>query len=343
MASPAQEEVHAADQPAGVTIPIDTDESDSAYAESTHESDTESLASSILKYRWEHGRRYHAYKDGQYWGPNDDKQLDAEDFVHQMFLLVLDTKLFLAPLEEPKKVLDIGTGSGIWAIDFADQFPSAEVIGVDLSPVQPSFVPPNCRFEIEDVIQPWTYPLNSFDYIHLRMMTGSIPNWTAFYKKVYQHLKPGAWVEQLELSSKTQSEDGTVREGNPQAFTTWAKVFKDLGDITGKTFQICEEAKSHVIAAGFTNVQETRIKIPIGPWSKDEKKKQWGLWNRVYLEDALEGFALRGLTSALGWSYEETQVFFADMRSCLRDPALHAYIDMSVVTGQKPLEPKVAS
>ena len=72
-------------------------------------------------------------------------------------------------------------------------------------------------------------------------------------------------------SLRTQSEDGTVREGHPQAFTTLAKVFKDLGDISGKTFQICEEAKSHVTAAGFTNIQETRIKIPIGPWSKDEK------------------------------------------------------------------------
>lgn len=116
MASPTQEEIQVASQPTSVTIPVDTDENDSAYAESTHESDTESLASSILKYRWEHGRRYHAYKDGQYWGPNDKKQLDAEDFVHQMFLLVLDSKLFLAPLEEPKKVLDVGTGTGIWAL-----------------------------------------------------------------------------------------------------------------------------------------------------------------------------------------------------------------------------------
>ena len=50
-----------------------------------------------------------------------------------MFLLVLDSKLFLAPLEEPKvalaypiqfrmlltvtqKVLDVGTGTGIWAL-----------------------------------------------------------------------------------------------------------------------------------------------------------------------------------------------------------------------------------
>jgi methylase of polypeptide subunit release factors len=36
-----------------------------------------------------------------------------------------------------KRVLDLGTGSGIWAIEYADAHPEADVIGVDLSPVQP--------------------------------------------------------------------------------------------------------------------------------------------------------------------------------------------------------------
>lgn len=35
-------------------------------------------------------------------------------------------------------MLDLGTGTGIWAIDFADEYPSANVIGTDLSPIQPT-------------------------------------------------------------------------------------------------------------------------------------------------------------------------------------------------------------
>jgi methylase of polypeptide subunit release factors len=31
---------------------------------------------------------------------------------------------------------DVGTGTGIWAIDFADQYNNAEVTGTDLSPIQ---------------------------------------------------------------------------------------------------------------------------------------------------------------------------------------------------------------
>jgi cyclopropane fatty-acyl-phospholipid synthase-like methyltransferase len=55
--------------------------------------------------------------------------------------MLLGGKLYVAPLDETKtqRILDIGTGTGIWAIEMADQFPQAEVIGTDLSPIQPSW------------------------------------------------------------------------------------------------------------------------------------------------------------------------------------------------------------
>jgi tRNA1(Val) A37 N6-methylase TrmN6 len=34
-----------------------------------------------------------------------------------MFKMVMDGKLFHVPLQDPKKILDIGTGSGIWPIE----------------------------------------------------------------------------------------------------------------------------------------------------------------------------------------------------------------------------------
>ena len=34
---------------------------------------------------------------------------------------------------------------GLWAIDFADEFPEAEVTGTDISPIQPTWIPPNLK------------------------------------------------------------------------------------------------------------------------------------------------------------------------------------------------------
>jgi len=59
------------------------------------------------------------------------------DLHHAVMSLLLDGKLHLAPLDAPQRILDIGTGTGIWAIDVADEYPMAEVIGTDLSPIQP--------------------------------------------------------------------------------------------------------------------------------------------------------------------------------------------------------------
>jgi methylase of polypeptide subunit release factors len=56
-----------------------------------------------------------------------------------MFTLMLKGRLHITPLENPQRILDIGTGTGIWALDMADQYPEAEVIGVDLSPIQPGW------------------------------------------------------------------------------------------------------------------------------------------------------------------------------------------------------------
>lgn len=80
-------------------------------------SETTSVHSSIYRYRYENGRRYHAYKDGEYWGPNDERAQDHLDIAHNLWLKTLDGKLALAPLP-PKvgRVLDVGCGTGIWAM-----------------------------------------------------------------------------------------------------------------------------------------------------------------------------------------------------------------------------------
>lgn len=109
--------------------------------------------------------------------------------------------LHLAPLRRPSQILDIGTGTGIWAIEMADTYPDAQVTGTDLSPIQPDLVPPNCVFEIDDATLDWTWDDGHFDFVHVREMFGSIRDWPAFFAEARRCTKPGGWVEIVEHST----------------------------------------------------------------------------------------------------------------------------------------------
>ncbi|KAI8162846.1 Secondary metabolism regulator LAE1 [Colletotrichum sp. SAR 10_86] len=51
-----------------------------------------------------------------------------------------------------KRVLDIGTGTGIWAMDFGEDHPDAEVLGIDLSMPTPDFnLKPGGYFELQEL------------------------------------------------------------------------------------------------------------------------------------------------------------------------------------------------
>ena len=53
--------------------------------------------------------------------PIDEDELDRIDLKHRLYTLLLEEKFFLAPIgRNPQRILDLGTGSGIWAIDVAD-------------------------------------------------------------------------------------------------------------------------------------------------------------------------------------------------------------------------------
>lgn len=68
----------------------------------------------------------------------------------------------------------------------ADNHPSAEVVGTDLSSIQPPFVPANCSFEIDDASAEWTFTPNSRDLVFLRFMLGCFADWPAVYSEAFK-------------------------------------------------------------------------------------------------------------------------------------------------------------
>jgi 16S rRNA G1207 methylase RsmC len=106
---------------------------DSAIA-SWQSSRMQSLTPSATDFPYVHGRRYHGYREGEYMLPNDETEQDRLDMQHAIFRYSLDGKLITAPIEPAQlhDVLDVGCGTGLWAIDVADEHPQAQVLGFDL-------------------------------------------------------------------------------------------------------------------------------------------------------------------------------------------------------------------
>jgi SAM-dependent methyltransferase len=222
------------------------------------------------------------------------------DLINYLFLLTLDGALHLAPiLPYPNRILDIGTGTGIWAIDMGERYPSASVIGNDLSPIQPSYVPPNVQFEIDDFCDTWTYTASTFDMVHARQIYGCVSDYPKLYGEVLNALKPGGWYEQVEVDVVPHSEDGSIVG---TAFEEWGPLAIEAGDKFGKPLRVLNTMKKDMIAAGFEEVKEVRFKWPIGGWAAEKKMKEIGRFNSAVWDQGMEGWVLYLYTNYLGVS-----------------------------------------
>ncbi|KAH7362171.1 S-adenosyl-L-methionine-dependent methyltransferase [Plectosphaerella cucumerina] len=319
-------------------LQVDDDlEHDSTYAPSEGNSSfLSSLNSSILNYKYENGRRYHAFREGAYLVPNDDDEQDRMDLVHHLYRLLLRGELHLAPISEnPQRVLDLGTGTGIWAMEFADQFSSAEVLGTDLSPIQPKWTPPNCTFEVDDFEQDWIYR-KPFDYIHARELGGCVGDDEQLFRRAYEHLAPGGYFEMQAVYPRFLSDDGTAKLAVDAQF--WMTNICEGSGKFGKPLDAAPTWLEKFKAAGFTDVHQDVRKLPIGSWPKDPHLKEMGKYQIIQEQQVIDSYTPALFSRVLGWEETEIQILMAKVKNDLKNPAIHLYIPVYFVWGRKPEE-----
>jgi ubiquinone/menaquinone biosynthesis C-methylase UbiE len=117
------------------------------------------------------------------------------------------------------------------------------------------------RSEIEDCTQTWSFPDSSLDYVHIRWLVGSIPDWNALFTEAYRVLKPGGWLESLEPTDRIQGADGGIKLTD--ALGQWHQIFRAGGRIIGRDFDVYERGlqKKAFEAAGFEEIQTKDITV----------------------------------------------------------------------------------
>ena len=253
--------------------------------------------------------------------------MDRNDLQHCKFTLLMENQLYLAPISpNPQKILDLGTGSGIWAIDMSEKFPSAEVIGMDTAVVQPTDVPPNCVFEVDDVENEWLYEQNSYDFIHARELVMAVRSWPRLMRQAYDTLKPGGYVQISGSYPLFTSDDGSIPPGS--AYVEVGDIFFEMGDRIGVSGHDPVKWKAQLLEAGFTDIVERVLKIPTNPWPKEPRLKQIGAFELVHFRDGIANIFARGYTQILGGDPKYFQVLMARAREEVLNKRMHSYLSL---------------
>lgn len=175
------------------------------------------------RFQWLGGRRYLA--DAPYALPKDPREVQRQDFQHFIIRNSLLSN-YLAPLSQPRSILDVGCGTGRWAMEMAAEFPQASVVGIDL--VRPESAtslghgleqqPHNVTFIEGDILEGLPFAPASFDFVYMRFLFMAIPakRWAAVLDDLIRVTRPGGWIESVETWM-------TVSDTHPalRAITEW--------------------------------------------------------------------------------------------------------------------------
>ncbi|KAL2056678.1 hypothetical protein ABVK25_003072 [Lepraria finkii] len=290
----------------------------------------------------ENGRKYHGYRRGIYMYPCDETEMERLDiYNHIIYTVARKGELHRVPLIPtgetlPRlRILDVGCGTGIWAIEMADKFREAEVIGTDLALIQPALIPSNLRFRQRDFDSPWVMGEDSWDLIHLGMLCGSVQSWREMYGNVMRHLKPGTGhLEQVEIDLEPRCDDGTL--GLNSSYRAWYhRYLTDATDRAHRPIAYLHQTPNLLRDMGFVDVEVERIQLPIGEWSRDNV--DLGRWYRLGICEALEALSLAPFTRPqFSWPVDDAKRYVKEVQGILRRADIHAYNFLYIITARKP-------
>ncbi|KAK1987641.1 methyltransferase [Colletotrichum cereale] len=298
-----------------------------------------------------YGHTYHG--SGRLLMPNDESERARLEIQHQLFKLCLENSLTATklPKDQPLNILDIGTGTGNWAVEMGEQYPLARIMGIDISAaLLPTTVPPNVAFEVEDATDDWARDRDSLDFVHVRnLVGGGVPDWRALFQQAYEHLKPGGQIEFSEVrtryfdlfDSSSDEPTGPTEEEKHHGLTTACREFEvrfaEMAAIAGVDFDPIPKIPAILSDVGFEKVGRWSDLVPIQAVGHEEKMVRKGAQFAQMLEYGLENYSLAVFAKG-GWDEKAIRDLLQRVNKESRDTTNELYGKVSFVTAKKPMQ-----
>merc|ERR1712000_714460 len=277
---------------------------------------------------WKHGRFYGNWPPHKYICPIDSEELDRLDIFHTAFLIARGGCAYTYTLESdpPPKILDLGTGTGIWPIDIVER-------------IQPPFIPRGLtikQFDLEEAS--WDSLLFDCDLIHMRLLFGSIETnlWPETYAKISNHLAPGkGYVEHVEVDWTPQWEGDDIPVQSP--FMKWSELFLKGMDRLNRSARVTpHETKRMMHEAGLTNFKQETIKCYVNPWSPDQHEREVGNWFNLVLYYGLEAMSLMPMVDGLSMDPDVVRDLCREVKKEICALQCRAFCTIYIWTAKKP-------
>lgn len=189
---------------------------------------------------------------------HDAPEQNRLEFQHFFLQGILGTN-YLAPLASPAAILDVGSGTGRWVQEMAQQFPNARVTGIDVVSTPPC-ANINAHFVQQDILKGLPFASASFDYLHSRLLVAAIPvaAWHGLLLEYLRVVRPGGWIELFEGATTFIHAGPYTR----QYLQWWDQVSQKRGidaSYIGQLPQLMNDL-------GFQRIQARTLHVPVGEW-----------------------------------------------------------------------------
>ncbi|KAG6999517.1 hypothetical protein G7Y79_00034g069400 [Physcia stellaris] len=233
--------------------------------------------------------------------PNDRIEQDRLEDQATALEELMHKRIIHAPLAEPARIIDVGCGTGIETCQLGKVFPSAQVYGIDLSPVPPRSKPPNVEFvqgSFRELLDDQSrFPAESMDYVFSRLL-------------ICGELCSSEWP--------------------------WLLALRERAKVKGWDLDCGSNIKNYMEKAGFVDVEQKRYRIPIGLWLAGESPETKRIGEHAAKEyGMLYYYAVGQMLKGAGYDDGTVENFQEDKKNSFADED-GKEVDFFVTIGRKP-------